>query len=110
LTEAGVLTAFAQDLPEADRRVLYAAQGPTSGQCLGGAVTDRAWASRPAWYVVAEEDRAIPPDLQRTMARKIGARTVSAATSHVVMLSRPSEVAAVIAEAANLESSARVAQ
>jgi pimeloyl-ACP methyl ester carboxylesterase len=110
LTEAGVLDCFAQDLPEADRRVLHAVQGPTSGQCLGGAVADPAWKSKPAWYVVAEEDRAIPPALQHAMARKIGAHTVSFAASHVAMLSRPSDVAAVIAEAATLDAAVRVAQ
>jgi len=99
LTWAGVSEGFAQDLPEAERIMLFATQAPTSGRSLGGAVAKAAWKTKPAWYVVAAEDRAIPPGLERTMAERINARTISIDASHIVMLSHPQEVAAVIMDA-----------
>ena len=106
LTWAGVSESFAQDLPEVERIILFAAQAPTSGKALGGAVTNAAWKTKPSWYVVANEDRAIPPDLERTMAKRINARTISLDASHVAMLSHPQEVAALIIEAAGQQSPA----
>jgi pimeloyl-ACP methyl ester carboxylesterase len=99
LTKAGVLENFAQDLTEDEKNILFAAQAPTSGNSLGGTVTQAAWKTKPSWYIVATEDRAIPPGLEQAMARKINARTTSIAASHVVMLSHQAEVASVITEA-----------
>jgi pimeloyl-ACP methyl ester carboxylesterase len=100
LTRAGVLENFAQDLSDVEKNTLFAAQASTSGKVLGGAVTSAAWRSKPSWYIVATNDRAIPPSLERTMAEKINAHTISIAASHLVMLSRPQEVASLIIEAA----------
>jgi pimeloyl-ACP methyl ester carboxylesterase len=96
MTRAGMFDSFAQDLTEAEKGVLFAAQAPTSGKSLGGVVTAAAWKTRPAWYIVASQDRAIPPGLERTMAEKIKARTTVIESSHVAMLSHSQEVAAVI--------------
>ncbi len=100
LTEIGIAESFAQDLSEIEKGILFAAQAPTSIKSLGGAVTNAAWKTKPSSYIVALEDRAIQPGLEQEMAKRIGARTVSIAASHVVMLSRPDEVAEVIARAA----------
>lgn len=100
LTRAGVRESFAQDLPEVERDALFAAQAPTSVKSLGGTVSSAAWKTKPSWYVVATDDHAIPPGLERTMAEKIGARTISIDASHVVMLSHPQEVADLIIDAA----------
>lgn len=99
LTRAGVFESFAQDLTETEKLVVFAAQGPTSVKSLGGTVTTPAWKTKPSSYIVAANDRAIPPDLERAMADKIKARTLSLPSSHVVMMSHPNEVAGVIVEA-----------
>ena len=99
LTREGVFTGFAQDLPEIEKRILFAAQAPTNGKALGGNVTTPAWKNKKSWYLVASEDRAIQPELERTMAKRIGATVVSVGSSHVAMLSHPKEVASLIADA-----------
>ena len=100
LTKAGVFDDFAQDLTTGEKDILFAAQAPTSGKSLGGTVTTPAWKTKPSWYVVAANDRAIPPELEATMAKKIKAETISVASSHVAMLSQPDTVAAFIIRAA----------
>ncbi|HET6234249.1 MAG TPA: alpha/beta hydrolase [Acetobacteraceae bacterium] len=99
LTRAGVLETFAQGLSDAEKNTLFALQAPTSGKVLGGAVASAAWKTKPSWYIVTTNDRAIPQNLERTMAVKINAHTISIAASHAVMLSRPREVASLIIEA-----------
>ena len=100
LTRAGVHDSFAQDLPEAERSLLFATQVPTAAKVLGGLVSSPAWRTKPSWYLVASEDRAIQPDLERSMAKRIGAQTVSVPASHLVMLSHPDAVARLIIDAA----------
>jgi len=99
LTEAGVKNDFAQDLTPIEKTILFAAQAPTAAAALGGAVSVPAWKARPSWYLVATADRAIQPDLQRTMANTIKAKTIEVASSHVAMLARPQETAKLILEA-----------
>jgi pimeloyl-ACP methyl ester carboxylesterase len=60
-----------------------------------------AWHDKPSWYVLAENDHMIDPNAQAAMAARIGAKVTRVKTSHLPMLSRPAEVAAVIAAAAN---------
>ena len=59
-----------------------------------------AWRSKPSWYVVAKQDRTVNPELERFVAKRMGARTIEADTSHVPMLSKPGLVLDVIREAA----------
>ena len=96
----GVEQDFAQCLPEVERDVLTATQGPTSGAALTDAAISPAWKTKPSWFIVAKHDRVIPPDLEETMAATIGARTTTLNTCHLAMLDLPSKVAAVIADAA----------
>ena len=77
-----------------------AAEGPIFGKTFDEKVSNAAWKSKPSWYIVAERDRMIQPDLERAMAKKIHAKVTVLPTSHVPMLSRPREVAAVILAAA----------
>ncbi len=90
---------FAQDLPAAQTRVMAATQGPIQGKALGEKTTVAAWSSKPSWYIVSEKDRMISPDMERAMAKKIGAKVSSLPTSHVAQLARPADVAKVIVEA-----------
>ena len=80
--------------------MLFAAQAPTSVGSLGGVVANAAWKTKPSWYVVATEDRAISPGLERTMAERMNAGTISIDASHVAMLSHSQEGTALIIEAA----------
>ena len=59
-----------------------------------------AWKSLPSWYLVAEDDQAIPPDAERQFAARMGATTVEVATSHVAMVSHPDDVVKLIEAAA----------
>jgi pimeloyl-ACP methyl ester carboxylesterase len=100
LSRVGFLSHFASDLPDAEKVPLYTAQAPTSVKALGGTVSAPAWKAKPSWYLLATEDHAIPPVLQRTMAGAIDARTVEVASGHLAMLSHPHEVVALILRAA----------
>jgi len=101
LTSKGFLESFAQDVPMAERVVLAATQGPINGAALGEKLSNAAWKTKPSWYIVATNDRMIPPDLERKFAKSMNAmKTVALPTSHVPMISRPADVAKVIIEAA----------
>ncbi len=101
LTPEGVAKNFAQDLPASESKVMAVTQGPIAGKSFDEKVAHAAWKTKPSWFVVAENDRMIQPDLERAMAKKINAKVTSLPTSHVPMLSRPNEVAAVILAAAS---------
>src|SRR6201993_3255805 len=100
MTTKGVLEDFAQDLPLMERMLLAATQGPTNGAALGAKLTNAAWKNKPTWYVVAANDRMIPPDLERKFAKTMNAKTITLLSSHVAMLSHPAEVAKLIVDAA----------
>jgi len=100
LSPEGVAKDFAQDLPAPESKVMAVTQGPIAGKAFDDKVRQAAWKTKPSWFVVAENDRMNQPDLERAMAKKINAKVTSLPTSHVPMLSRPNEVAAVILAAA----------
>jgi len=99
LTEDGMRNDFAQDLPRKRTDVMFATQGPIQGKAFSEKVSVAAWTKKPSWYIVAERDRMIRPELERDFARKIGAKVTSLPTSHVPQQSRPTEVAKVILDA-----------
>lgn len=101
ITAKGIMEDYAQDLSEPEQRNLVATQGPTSMDAIGAPVMNTAWRSKPSWYIVATNDRAILPELQVKMAKRIDAVTISIAASHAVMLSHPEEVADFILRAAS---------
>jgi pimeloyl-ACP methyl ester carboxylesterase len=88
--------AFAADVPAEDAAFMADAQAPWGVAALGGEISDAAWQHKPSWYVVATEDRMIPPPAQQGMAARAGATVTETAASHSVFLSRPDVVADVI--------------
>jgi pimeloyl-ACP methyl ester carboxylesterase len=100
LTEEAFLRDFAGDVPRARARILYAVQEPFNKALLTGRTTEAAWRSKPSFYAVSKDDRTIDPDLERFMAKRMGARTVELQSSHVSMISQPKAVADLILEAA----------
>jgi pimeloyl-ACP methyl ester carboxylesterase len=104
LTTKGVMEYFAPDLPMPQRKLVLATQGATNSAVFGAAVTNAAWKTKPSWYVVAANDKMIQPDLERKTAKAINAKTITVSSSHVAMLSRPSEVAKLIIEASRTAS------
>ena len=91
---------FAADVPERETRVMAVTQKPIFGGILAEASTVAAWRTIPSWYLVAERDKAINPELERFYARRMGARTTEIRSSHVPFLSHPQEVAKLIVDAA----------
>ena len=91
---------FAQDLPRRTTRFMAASQRPGALAALVTESGPPAWEQVPSWYVVATQDRIIPPEAERAMAERAGAQVVEVDSSHVVMMSHPQTVAKVIREAA----------
>jgi pimeloyl-ACP methyl ester carboxylesterase len=100
LSEAAFLRDFAGDLPEAKAKVLYAVQEPFQKALLAGKTTHAAWRSKPSFYAVSTEDRTINPDLERFMAKRMGAKTIEVEASHLSLISHPDEITRLILEAA----------
>ncbi len=102
LTAKGIREDFAQDLTATEKEALIAGHAPTSISALSGAIEECAWRRPvPKWYLVTENDRTVPPQLQHMMAAKVHAQTVTVRASHVAMLSRPDVVATMVGDAAN---------
>jgi pimeloyl-ACP methyl ester carboxylesterase len=100
LSEAAFLRDFAGDLPEAKAKVLYAVQQPFQKALLAGKTTQAAWRSKPSFYAVSTEDRTINPDLERFMAKRMGAKTIEVKASHLALISQPDAITNLILEAA----------
>jgi pimeloyl-ACP methyl ester carboxylesterase len=101
LDKAKFQASFAADVGDDKAAFMADSQVPWGLNALGGEVTQPAWSTRPSWYLVASEDKMIPPDAQRFMSKRIGATTVEERGSHAVYVSKPKAVAALIAKAAN---------
>jgi pimeloyl-ACP methyl ester carboxylesterase len=100
LSEEAFLRDFAGDLPAAKAKVLYAVQEPFQKTLLAGRTTQAAWRSKPSFYAVSTEDRTINPDLERFMAKRMGAKTIEVKASHLSLISRPDVITDLILEAA----------
>jgi pimeloyl-ACP methyl ester carboxylesterase len=92
-------TSFAADVDAATTRFMGAAQLPFGLQAVQTKVDRVAWKTKPTYYMVTSEDHIIPPTVQRTMAKRSGAKVTEMKSSHAVMLSHPREVAAFIRSA-----------
>ena len=91
---------FAADV-DADKAAFMAdSQVPWGLGALGGEISEPAWKNKPSWYLLATEDRMIPPQAQRIMAQRAGATVVEANGSHAIYVSQPNAVAALIKQAA----------
>ncbi|MGO4439323.1 alpha/beta fold hydrolase [Rhizobium sp. RAF56] len=100
LGEEAFLRDFAGDLPEERAKVLYAVQEPFHKDLLAGKTTQAAWRSKPSFYAVSTEDRTINPDLERFMAKRMGAKTIEVKASHLSLISQPDVITNLIIEAA----------
>jgi pimeloyl-ACP methyl ester carboxylesterase len=93
---------FGADLSPADAAFLADSQVPWSTDAMAAPVSAAAWRHKPSWYLIATEDRMIPPAAQRTMAQRAGATTVEVAASHAVYMSQPDAVADLIRQAVHV--------
>ena len=100
LDRAKFAASFAADVNTDLAAFMADAQVPWGVDALSGAVSAPAWRSKPSWYLVATEDRMIPPPAQRAMATRAGATVVEAPGSHAIYVSHPDAVAALIQQAA----------
>lgn len=87
---------FAADVDPLKAKVMYAVQQPLALAALGDVVGLPAWKSLPSWYLVAKDDQAIPADVERLFAKRMGATTVEVSSSHVAMISHPDDVVELI--------------
>src|SRR5215470_4039634 len=99
LTRKGIDEDFVPDLPPAERAIVFATQGPWNSKALNDRVMTPAWKTKPSWFIVVN-DRMLPPEYERAIAKHIGARTTTLTSGHVPMLSQPQAVAEVIVDAA----------
>jgi len=93
LSEDDFVNHFAADVDPVKAKVLYAAQQPLSVDALGEVMTVPAWKSLPSWYMIAQDDQALPPDVERMFANRMGATTVEVPAGHLAMVSHPADVA-----------------
>jgi pimeloyl-ACP methyl ester carboxylesterase len=93
--------AFAADLNSEEAAFMADSQAPWGVDALRGTIGKAAWRTKPSWYLVASEDRMIPPAAQRLMATRAGATMIEEKGSHAIYVSQPKAVAALIAKAAS---------
>src|SRR6202043_161869 len=91
---------FAADVDPVKAKVMYAVQQPIAASAFGDVMGVPAWKSLPSWYMVASNDEAIPPDAERSFAKRMKATTIEVPSSHVAMVSHPDDVARLIEKAA----------
>jgi pimeloyl-ACP methyl ester carboxylesterase len=92
---------FAADVRADDAAFMADSQVPWGAEALAGTISDPAWRSKPAWYLLTTEDRMVPPDAQRAMAKRAGAEITELKASHSVYVSQPEAVASIIEKAAH---------
>ena len=93
---------FAHDLLQEEAQVLAATQKAIGGHVFQESIKAVAWKTIPSWYVVATQDHAIDPDLQRFMAKRMKAQTSELTASHVPFISQPVKIAEIIESAAKI--------
>jgi pimeloyl-ACP methyl ester carboxylesterase len=91
---------FAGDLPKDKAQFMADSQVPWGAEALTGTISKPAWKAKPSWYLVATDDRMIPPAAQRAMSKRAGSTVTESAGSHAVYVSQPEAVAAIIRKAA----------
>jgi pimeloyl-ACP methyl ester carboxylesterase len=101
LDRAKFPASFAADVEPEKAAFMADSQVPWGTGAISGAISEPAWKSKPSWYLVVTEDRMIPPDAQRAMAKRAGATVVETKGSHAIYVSQPGAVAALIEQAGN---------
>ena len=91
---------FAADVASPKAEFMANSQVPWGVEALSGAITEPAWRGKPSWYLIATDDRMIPPPAQQAMSKRAGATVVEAKGSHAIYVSKPEAVAALIEKAA----------
>jgi pimeloyl-ACP methyl ester carboxylesterase len=91
---------FAADVPKEKAEFMANSQVPWGVEALNGTISAPAWKTKPSWYLVATEDRMIPPAAQHFMSKRAGSTVVEVKGSHAVYVSKPEAVAALIEKAA----------
>jgi pimeloyl-ACP methyl ester carboxylesterase len=110
LDETKFSASFAADVNAATAAFMAESQVPWGVEALAGSISEPAWRTKPSWYMVATDDRMIPPPAQRVMATRAGSSMIEVAGSHAIYVSQPDAVAALIARAAeSLQSGAKQA-
>ena len=99
---------FCGDLSEQEQKLVWATQGVPKPDLFEAKVGGTAWRTKPSWYIVGKQDRTVHPDLERAMAKRMGATTYELDSSHVPMLSQPERVLEVIRAAAKTVRSSAV--
>jgi len=105
LDKAKFAASFAGDIPKDKAAFMADSQVPWGVEALAGTISEPAWRNKPSWYLVATDDKMIPPAAQRLMSKRAGSTVVEAAGSHSIFLSQPTKVAALIEQAAAKASS-----
>ena len=101
LDRAKFAASFAADI-DADKAAFMAdSQVPWGLEALGGVIREPAWRAKPSWYLIATEDKMIPPAAQRAMSKRAGSTVAEVKGSHAIYVSQPAAVAALIEQAAN---------
>ena len=100
LDRAKFAASFAADVAPEKAEFMANSQVPWGLDALNGAVTQPAWKSKPSWYLVATDDRMIPPPAQRVMSKRAGSTVVEVKGSHAIYVSQPEAVAQLIKNAA----------
>jgi pimeloyl-ACP methyl ester carboxylesterase len=101
LDRAKFPASFAADV-EAERAAFMAdSQVPWGVEALSGTISEPAWKAKPSWYMIATDDKMIPPDAQRFMSKRAGSTVVEVKGSHAIYVSQPEAVAALVEQAAN---------
>ncbi len=109
LDRAKFRASFAADVDEAKAAFMADSQVPWGVAALSGSISEPAWRIKPSWYLIATEDKMIPPPAQRQMSKRAGATIAEVAGSHAIYVSKPEAVAALIVKAAKSISSEVVA-
>jgi len=94
------VASFAADVSEPKASFMAASQVPWGVNALEGEVTSPAWRTKPSWYLVAKDDKMIPPAAQRAMSQRAGSKVTEVSGSHAVYVSQPQAVADLIKQAA----------
>jgi len=100
LDRAKFAASFAADVKPSEAAFMADSQVPWGLNALSGAISEPAWKTKPSWYLVATDDRMIPPPVQRQMAQRAGAKIAEAPGSHAIYVSKPAVVAKIIEQAA----------
>ena len=100
LDKAKFPASFAGDVSPEEAAFMADSQVPWGVNALGGGITEPAWRSKPSWYLLTTEDKMIPPDAQRLMSKRAGAKVVEIKGSHAIYVSQPQAVAHIIETAA----------